>query len=225
MISTPTEPTKRRIFLVDDHPVTRQGIGVLIDQEHDMTICGEAGTAAAAFERIQEAKPDLVVADLTLKVGSGLELIKNLRAVLPDLRVLVLSMHDERIYAERVLRAGALGYVMKQEASDKLLVAIRRVLTGKLFLSDAVKDRMVYRLVSVKPAEATFPIDTLSDREMEVFKLLGNGFSTRQIAEQLHLSVKTIDSYREHLKTKLRQPDSTSLVQHAIQWVRSEATL
>ncbi|HEY0947772.1 MAG TPA: response regulator transcription factor [Opitutaceae bacterium] len=217
--------TKRRIFLVDDHPVTRQGVATLIDQEDDLMVCGEAESAPVAFEKINKLKPDLVVADVTLKVGNGLELVKNLRAAVPEVRVLVISMHDERLYAERALRAGALGYVMKQEASDKILLAIRRVLSGELFLSDRVKEKMVYRLVAMKPEAAKFPIDTLSDREMEVFKLLGNGYSTRQIAAQLNLSVKTIDSYREHLKIKLRLPDGASLVQHAIQWMRTEQTL
>jgi len=216
---------KRRIFLVDDHPVTRQGVAALIDQEDDLVVCGEAESAPVAFEKINRLKPDLVVVDVTLKVGNGLELVKNLRAAVPEVRVLMLSMHDERLYAERALRAGALGYVRKQEASEKILLAIRRVLAGELFLSDRVKEKMVYRLVAMKPESAKFPIDTLSDREMEVFKLLGNGYSTRQIAAQLNLSVKTIDSYREHLKIKLRLPDGASLVQHAIQWMRTEQTL
>ncbi len=217
---------KKRIFLLDDHPVMRSGIRVLIEQQNDLIVCGEAASAPVALDQAQRLIPDLLVADLSLKSGSsGLELIKNLKAIMPSLPVLVLSMHDERLYAERALRAGALGYVMKREPAERMLQAIRTVLAGEVYIADAVKNKMVNRLVARRPSAATFPIDTLSDREMEVFRLLGDGFSTRRIAEELHLSIKTIDSYREHLKLKLNLPDSNALVQHAIQWRRSESTL
>ncbi len=225
--STPAsgEPVRHRIFLVDDHPVTREGVRVLIDQEPDLVVCGQADSAPAALQLIQRLKPDLAVVDITLKTTSGIELMKNVKALLPDLPVLIMSMHDESLYAERALRAGAKGYVMKHEASDRILTAIRSVIAGDLYLSEKMKEKMLHRLVRSRKNEVVFTIDTLSDREMEVFQLIGNGFGTRQIAEKLNLSVKTIDSYREHLKLKLRLEKGSDLVRHAIQWVRSEGVV
>ena len=222
--ASPATPVvaKRRIFLVDDHPITRQGVVVLINQEPDLEVCGEADSAPKAFDLLQKSKADLAVVDISLKTTSGIELTKNLKVLLPDLPVLIMSMHDESLYAERALRAGAKGYVMKQEASDNILIAIRRILDGELYLSDKMKEKMLHRLVHNRKDEVVFSIDTLSDREMEVFQLIGNGFSTRQIATKLNLSVKTIDSYREHLKLKLHIEKGADLVRHAIQWVKSE---
>jgi DNA-binding NarL/FixJ family response regulator len=233
MKSSPTAPAhpaapatpvaaKRRIFLVDDHPITRQGVVVLINQEPDLEVCGEADSAPKAFDLLQKSKADLAVVDISLKTTSGIELTKNLKVLLPDLPILIMSMHDESLYAERALRAGAKGYVMKQEASDNILIAIRRILDGELYLSEKMKEKMLHRLVHNRKDEVVFSIDTLSDREMEVFQLIGNGFSTRQIATKLNLSVKTIDSYREHLKLKLHIEKGADLVRHAIQWVKSE---
>lgn len=198
---------------------------MLINQQPDLTVCGEADSAPVAVDLIQKLAPDLAIVDLTLKTTGGIELIKHARALRPEMHVLVMSMHDESLYAERALRAGAAGYIMKQEASDKILTAIRRVLARELYLSDKMKEKMLHRLVNNRKdkEEVVFSIDTLSDREMEVFQLIGNGYSTRQIAGKLNLSVKTIDSYREHLKLKLRLESGTELVQHAIQWVKSEA--
>lgn len=229
-LTAPVPPTahatpvaaKRRIFLVDDHPITRQGVMVLINQEPDLEVCGEADSAPKAFDLLQKSKADLAVVDISLKTTSGIELTKNLKVLLPDLPVLIMSMHDESLYAERALRAGAKGYVMKQEASDNILIAIRRILDGELYLSEKMKEKMLHRLVHNRKDEVVFSIDTLSDREMEVFQLIGNGFSTRQIATKLNLSVKTIDSYREHLKLKLHIEKGADLVRHAIQWVKSE---
>lgn len=223
--SNSSEPVRHRIFLVDDHPVTREGVRVLIDQEADLVVCGQADSAPAALQLIQRLKPDLAVVDITLKTTSGIELMKNVKALLPDLPVLIMSMHDESLYAERALRAGAKGYVMKHEASDRILTAIRNVLAGDLYLSEKMKEKMLHRLVRSRKNEVVFTIDTLSDREMEVFQLIGNGFGTRQIADKLNLSVKTIDSYREHLKLKLRLEKGSDLVRHAIQWVRSEGVV
>jgi len=222
-VSTATPvAAKRRIFLVDDHPITRQGVAVLINQEPDLEVCGEADSAPKAFDLLQKANADLAVVDISLKTTSGIELTKNLKVLLPDLPILIMSMHDESLYAERALRAGAKGYVMKQEASDSILSAIRRILGGELYLSEKMKEKMLHRLVHNRKDEVVFSIDTLSDREMEVFQLIGNGFSTRQIATKLNLSVKTIDSYREHLKLKLHIEKGADLVRHAIQWVKSE---
>jgi len=226
--ATPPSPApaagKKKIFLADDHPITRQGIAVLINQEPDLTVCGEAASAASALDLIQKQKPDLAVIDISLKTSSGLELIKNLKALLPQLSILVMSMHDETLYAERALRAGAMGYVMKQDASEKVLSAIRTVLKGDFFISEKIKTRMLQQTVGHRrPEIAASPVEALSDREMEVFQLIGNGYSTREIATQLNLSVKTIDSYREHLKLKLHLDTGADLVRYAIQWVKSEA--
>lgn len=214
---------KRRILLVDDHPVTRQGVATLINQNQDLMVCGEADNAPLALELIQKLQPDLVLVDIALKSTSGIELIKNAKSMVPELPLLVMSMHDESVYAERALRAGAMGYIMKQEAGEKVQTAIRRVIGGELYFSDKMKEKMLHRLVSNRNDQAVFPIDTLSDRELEVFQLIGNGFSTRQIAAKLHLSVKTIDSYREHLKLKLGLETGADLVRHAIQWMKSES--
>ncbi len=220
--SGPKSPTPRKIFLVDDHPVTRQGVAMLINQEHDFVVCGEADNGPQAVEMMPKAAPDMAIIDITLKTTSGIELLKDLKALMPDLPVLVMSMHDESLYAERALRAGARGYVMKHEPAENVLAAIRRVLAGELHLSERVKEKMLNRLAHRRKDAVAFSMDTLSDREMEVFQLIGNGFGTRQIAERLNLSVKTIDSYREHLKLKLRLENGAHLVHHAIQWMKSE---
>jgi len=178
--------------------------------------------APRALELITKIAPDLAVVDISLKTISGVELIKNIKVLVPKLPVLVMSMHDESLYAERALRAGAQGYIMKQEASELVLTAIHRVLAGEIYLSDRMKEKMLHRIVNKKKDDGAFSIDSLSDRELEVFQLIGNGFSTRQIAAKLNLSVKTIDSYREHLKLKLPLETGSDLVRYAIQWVKSE---
>jgi DNA-binding NarL/FixJ family response regulator len=220
---TPSDGSStHRIFIVDDHPVTRAGVGALLGQHPSFHVCGEADSAPKAIELIPKLNPALAIVDISLKTTSGIELIKNLSTLTSDLKVLVLSMHDENLYAERALRAGAKGYLMKDQAGDALITAIRRVLSGELYVSDRMKERMLHRFVSNKRDEMTFSMDSLSDREMEVLVHIGNGFSTRQIAAKLNLSVKTIDSYREHLKIKLRLAKGADLVRHAIQWVKSE---
>lgn len=226
--ATPTPPPasepapKSRVFLVDDHPITRQGLVALINREHNLTVCGEADSAPVAIEMIQKLMPDIALVDVTLKTTSGIELMKHLKALRPEMPVLMMSMHDESLFAERALRAGAKGYIMKLEPSATILAAVRRVLSGELYLSEKMKEKMLHRLVKTGGTEVVYAIDTLSDREMEVFQLIGNGYGTRQIATRLNLSVKTIDSYREHLKLKLRLDGGTELVRHAIQWVKSE---
>jgi DNA-binding NarL/FixJ family response regulator len=220
--TAPPPPAKRRILLVDDHPITRRGVAVLINQESDLEVVGEADSAPAAIAFVQEHPVDLAIVDITLKTTNGVELTKHIRTLLPDLPVLVMSMHDENLYAERAMRAGARGYITKLEASSKVLTAIRTVLGGELFLSDRMKERMLHRFVSSRREAGGFSMDALSDREMEVFRLIGNGYSTRQIAARLNLSVKTIDSYREHLKQKLPLDAGCDLVRFAIQWMKSE---
>lgn len=217
-----TTPAKTKILLVDDHPITRQGLRALISQQPHFEVCGEADSAPQAVDLLGKLKPDLVIVDITLKTTNGIELIKNLRAQSPLLRVLVVSMHDENLYAERALRAGAQGYVMKQEASDQIIPALEKILKGELHLSAAVKDKILHRFVNNGGEKPVSAIESLSDREMEVFQLIGNGHSTRQIATRLNLSTKTIDSYREHLKIKLSLTTGSDLVRHAIQWVKSE---
>ena len=216
---------QRRIFLVDDHPVTRHGLATLINQQSDVVVCGEADSGPLAIEMIPKAAVDLAIIDITLKTTSGIELLKNLKALLPDLIVLIMSMHDESLYAERSLRAGARGYVMKHEQSEVVLGAIRRVLAGELHVGDGIKEKLLNRLAHGRKGAESFSMDTLSDREMEVFRLIGNGFGTRQIAERLNLSVKTIDSYREHLKIKLQLESGSELVHHAIQWMKTEGVV
>lgn len=220
--SPATVSQKKRILLVDDHPITRQGMKALIEQQLDLEVCGEADSAPHAVELFGKLAPDLAIVDVALKTSNGIELTKNLKAMSPTFPVLVVSMHDESLYAERAIRAGAMGYVMKQEAGEKIITAIRRLLQGEIYLNEKVKERMLQRFVN-KRGETQFSIDSLSDREMEVFQLIGNGYSTRQIAQKLNLSTKTIDSYREHLKIKLNLSSGTELVRYAIQWGRGEA--
>jgi DNA-binding NarL/FixJ family response regulator len=210
-----------RIMLVDDHPVLRQGLVQLINTEPDLSVCGQYEDAAQAFAALPALCPDLAIIDLSLKGSSGLELVKNSRACFPKLRILVLSMHDESLYAERVLRAGATGYIMKQEASEKVLEAIRQVLGGGVYLSEKMGAKLMHQLIGGKAAGRGSSLEQLSDRELEVFGLIGQGKSTRQIAEHLCLSVKTIESHRAHIKEKLHLKDANELVHTAIR-VRGE---
>jgi len=211
---------KARILVVDDHPVVRQGLRLLIDHESDLEVCAEAETVVDALEAITKHKPDVAVVDLSLRGTSGLELIKDIRVRHADLPVLVLSMSDESVYAERVLRAGASGYLMKEAATDEVLTALRRVLDGGIYLSDAMASRLLAQLVRGVPADGGSPVDRLSDRELEVFGLIGRGLGTGEIARRLHLSPKTIETYRAHIKQKLNLADAAELLQHAIYYVR-----
>jgi DNA-binding NarL/FixJ family response regulator len=211
---------KRAVLLVEDHPITRLGLKAVIDQQPDLCVSAETDNAASALELVLKNRPDIAVIDITLKTANGIELTKNIAAAAPGLPVLIVSMHDEKIYAERALRAGARGYLMKQEASEKIIFAIRSVLKGEIFVSEMTRDNLLHRFTKSKTDDAVFPIDTLSDREMEVFQHIGQGFSTRQIAEKLSLSTKTIDSYREHLKTKLNLSSGSDLVRYAIEWAK-----
>jgi DNA-binding NarL/FixJ family response regulator len=223
--STPPAPTsgkvKRRVLLIDDHPILRKGLAQLINQESDLMVCGEAEEAPKAFEAVNQLHPDVAVVDISLKGGNGLELIKNIKALHPDLPLLVLSMHDETLYAERALRAGSLGYIMKEEALEKVLIAIRQVIGGDIFLSERMKGRLINQMVGGRIKQGESSIDSLSDRELEVFRLIGEGRGTRQIAEELRLSVRTVEAYREYIKDKLNLKNGTELVQHAFQYVHS----
>jgi DNA-binding NarL/FixJ family response regulator len=200
----------------------RQGLTQVIDQQDDLTVCCEAGDAREAMERIASAKPDLAVVDISLEGKSGLELIKDIQALHAEVPVLVMSMHDESLYAERVLRAGARGYVMKKAGGEAVLQAIRRVLSGKVYVSEKMSAQLLDKFATARSAKHQSPIEILTDREFEVFKLIGEGCTTRETAERLHLSPKTVDVYRQHLKEKLKLPTSTSLVQHAVRWVETQ---
>jgi DNA-binding NarL/FixJ family response regulator len=209
---------KSKVFVVDDHPIVRQGLALLINRESDLMVCGEAEDAQTAIQAVATAKPDVLVVDISLSGPDGLDLLKDVRMRHPELPVLILSMHDESIYAERALRAGAQGYIMKQEATEKVLVALRRILCGEIYVSERIANRMLQRYIGSRSTGRPSSIADLTDRELEVFRLIGEGHSTRQIAEELHISVKTVESYQAHIKEKLSLRSARELVQHAIQW-------
>jgi DNA-binding NarL/FixJ family response regulator len=213
---------KTRIFIVDDHPIVREGLSLMMNREPDMMVCGEAEEATGALQAITVAKPDFLIVDISLSGPDGLDLLKSIRARYPSMPVLILSMHDESIYAERALRAGANGYIMKQEATEKVLVAVRQILAQKVYVSDRIANRMLQQYIRGSVTERQSPIAELSDRELEVFRLIGEGHGTRKIAEELHLSVKTVESYQAHIKEKLSLKNGRELVQRAIQWTISE---
>jgi DNA-binding NarL/FixJ family response regulator len=213
---------KRTVFLVDDHPIVRQGLTLLINQEPDLTVCGQAEEMHSALQAIQSCRPDIMIVDISLNGPDGLELLKNIRTKYSGMPVLILSMHDESIYAERALRAGANGYIMKQEATEKVLVALRRILAGEIYVSDRVGNHMLQHYIRGASPLPQSSVAELTDRELEVFRLIGEGHGTRQIAEELHLSVKTVESYQAHIKDKLSLRSARELVQHAIQWTVSE---
>jgi len=216
------EGTKTRVAVVDDHPIVRQGLAELINCQDDMEFCCEAADAASAIEAIYAARPDVAVIDLSLKESNGIDLIKDLKQRMPELRVLVLSMYDEFLYAERVLRAGARGYVTKNEASENVISAIRKVVAGQIYLSPQMASKMLAKFVDGPDVGDTRLQDRLTDRELQIFSLFGQGMTRGQIAEQLHISVKTVESHRENLKRKLNLDTATELLQHAICWVQMQ---
>jgi DNA-binding NarL/FixJ family response regulator len=221
-VGVPEQPERKsRVFLVDDHPLVREHLTALLQREPDLAVCGEAADGPAALALIQQQAPDLVILDISLKHTHGLELLKDLQQARPELPVLVLSMHDETVYAERALRAGALGYITKEEATIDVLTAVRRVLSGQVHLSERMAARMMKKLVGGRMDELGSPLDILTDRELEVFQMIGRGLGTRQIAENLGLGVKTVESYRARIKEKLQLTDGTQLVQQAVHWVQS----
>lgn len=220
----PVLPAKKSILLVDDHPLLRRGVAALIRTEPDLDVCGEAATSAAALEAIREHFPDLVIVDLVLEGSDGLRLIREMKARHPEIPALVLSMHDEAVYAERVLRAGARGYVSKQQLDDTLLAAVRRVLNGEMYMSEKLRARFAEKFLGGATLEKDSPLAVLTDHELEVFRLIGQGKSTREIAQHLHLSVKTIESYREHIKQKLTLGSGAELVRRATLWVENGRT-
>src|SRR5262245_3984243 len=213
---------RTRILLVDDHAVVRFGIAQLINKEGDLVVCGEEESASRALDAISGLKPDMVIADISLKDSSGLELMRNIKAQYPKLPVLVVSAHDESVYAEVAFRAGALGYLMKEEALEKIIAAIRRVLSGNIYVSEALAAKMLQQQIRGKSDVQESPVKSLSDRELEVFQLIGQWKKTSEITQELHLSVKTIEYYREQIKHKLNLKNSAELTQHATAWVQRE---
>jgi len=222
--SASASDARKRILLVDDHAVVRFGISQLINRQADLVVCGEEEDASKALDAITRLNPDLVIADLSLKDSSGLELMRNIKAQFPKLPILVVSVHDETIYAEMAFRAGALGYLMKQEALDKIPAAIRRVIAGSVYVSDTLAAKMLQQRVRGQTEPQESPIKSLSDRELEVFQLIGQWKKTKEIAQELHLSVKTIEYYREQIKRKLCLKDAAELVQYATSWFQRTAS-
>ena len=212
---------KRKIFIVDDHPIMRQGLGQLINHEPDLEVVGEAEDAATALSGVMETKPDLVIIDISLPGKNGLELIKDIRAVQRQVALLVHSMHDESLYVERVLRAGAQGYIMKHEGGKKVMDAIRKVLSGDIYVSTAMSAKIL-EIFSNRRPHTTEPVEALSDRQFEIFQMIGQGKATRSIAEELHVSVKTVDAHRANIKEKLGLRTGNELVRYAVRWVEAQ---
>ncbi|MEN6624000.1 MAG: response regulator transcription factor [Smithella sp.] len=213
---------KCKIMIVEDHPIFRLGLRELINQESDLAVCGEAEDKIKAWSEIQRLKPDLVILDLSLKDGDGISLIKDISKNYKNMPVLVVSMHDESIFAERSLIAGAKGYINKRETSVSIIEAIHCLLKGKVFISDTIKEEILYHLVSGSDSDNKFPIDRLTDRELEVFQLIGKGLSSNEIASKLNLSIKTIGTYRERIKEKLHIKHASELTRHAMLWAENE---
>lgn len=215
-------PPRRRVLVVDDHPFMRAGLAQLINQQADLEVCGEAGNTADALRAVTQLRPDLVLSDLTMADRGGLEFIKDLQAADASPPVLVVSMHDEAIYAERVLRAGARGYIMKEAGGESLLGAIRQVLRGEIYVSPKLAAGLLENLSTRRPRGSTSPIKQLTDREFEILQLVGQGKSTQDISAQLHLSPKTVDVHRGNIKAKLDLKDATALVRYAVRWIETQ---
>ena len=209
-------------MLVDDHPLMRAGLTQLIEKQPGMEVCGEAGSPAEAMERVPKCQPDLIVVDISMKGASGLEFIRDVTAVHGHIPILVVSMHDEKVYAERALRAGACGYIMKEESSEHLITALNRVLEGGVYLSKAMSTRLLKTFGNPQSRNTESPLQRLTDREFEVFRLIGQGLTTEEIAGQLHISPKTVDVHRFQIKEKLQLASGTALIHYAVHWAQEE---
>jgi DNA-binding NarL/FixJ family response regulator len=223
MSTKKTKVPSKNIFIVDDHPMMREGLARLVSNEKDLNVCGEADEAGKAFTCIQSLKPDLALIDITLGGQNGIELIKNVHAIQPELPMLVISMHDESLYAERVLRAGGRGYIMKQEGGEKIMEAIRKVLNGQIYVSDKISHKIL-EIFSGKKSNSSSPIENLSDREFEIFQLIGQGCETKNIAHNLNISIKTVEVHRTNIKEKLKIKTATELIRYAVRWTESQAS-
>ena len=219
MTKVNAKKTKHRILILDDHPIMRQGLSQLLRSEEDLQVCGEAHDAREAMGLIDKSPPDLLLADISLPDRSGLEVIKDLQLQHPEVKVLVLSMHDETLYAERVLRAGGRGYIMKQEGGKKLMDAIRKVLMGQVYVSDRIAGKILEIFAGGRQQAGASPIETLTDRELDVFRLLGQGLTTQEIASRLNISVKTVEVHRVNIKSKLQLTTLPELLHQAVLWV------
>jgi DNA-binding NarL/FixJ family response regulator len=217
-----TNEKKTQVLIVDDHPVIRDGLVTIINHERDLNVCGQAEDAYIALKAVAELKPDIVVTDISLKSSDGIELTKNIKARCPRLPVIVFSVHDESLYAERALLAGAKAYLMKDEVSENIIKAIRTVLNGEIYVSDAISKKFLHKIAGDKAGTAKTPIESLSDREFEIFRLIGEGLKASQMAEQLHLSIKTIETHRSRIKEKLNLPNASELLQYSIKWAKSQ---
>jgi DNA-binding NarL/FixJ family response regulator len=217
-----TNEKKIQVLIVDDHPVIRDGLVAIINHEQDLNVCGQAEDAYTAQKAIDELKPDIVVTDISLKSSDGIELTKNIKAGHPALPVIILSVHDESLYAERALLAGAKAYLMKDKVSENIIKAIRTVLNGEIYVSDAILKKFLHKVAGNRTGTGKTPIETLSDREFEVFRLIGEGLKASQIAKQLHLSIKTIETYRTRLKEKLGLVSASELLKYSIRWAKSQ---
>lgn len=214
-----------KVLIVDDHPIFREGLRMVLDAEKDLSICGEAGQSAEALDLIQQSKPDVALVDLTLDQSNGLELLKDIRVRWKSLPVIILTNHDEALYAERCIRAGANGYLMKHNPPEQLIAAIHDVLNGGVSLSESMKNQLLTKVSATHQPPKKDLAEELSDRELQVFELYGKGKSTREIAEILHLSVKTVETHREHIKAKLNFKDGNTLMRAAFQWVERQSGL
>ena len=217
-IRSAQKKTVYKVLIIDDHPIVRQGLAQLINQEHDFSVCGDAGDIPQALNIIESSGPDIVIIDLSLGFTSGIRLIEDLTQNIPGLPVLAFSMHDELIYAERCLKAGARGYLMKQESPEKVITALRKILSGNIHISSKLGSRLLHKFVSRNTSHSDSPVDLLSNRELEVFRLVGQGLKTKKIASELNLSSKTIETYIGHIKKKMNFDDTRSLFMHAVQW-------
>jgi DNA-binding NarL/FixJ family response regulator len=223
MVAKNTLSAPRRIFVVDDHPLIREGLAAKLANQPNMVLCGEAEDVAEAITRLADAEPDLVIVDISLKNGNGIDLIKRLKAKDPSLVILVWSMHPESLYAERALRAGARGYVSKSKSASEIMEAVLTVLDGRTYLSPEMAEKLLGRVVGGQKALEASSVDTLTDRELETFELLGQGLTTQQIASKMHVSRKTVETYRARIKEKLGLANAAELIQHSVQWVMAKA--
>ena len=212
-----------RVLIVDDHPIVREGLDRLLSRETDLVVCGQAEDAPQALELLDKADPDLAIVDISLASGNGLDLVRQMRSANAEIRILVSSMHDETLYAERALRAGARGYINKQQATEKIVEALRRILDGRIYLSERMTDRLLSRVVDTSDDEKKISVDRLSNRELQVLELIGNGVGTAEIAERMNLSVKTVETYRQRIRQKLSLKNGAALASFASQWVLQEA--
>ncbi len=217
-----TNEKKTQVLIVDDHPVVRDGLTTIINHEQDLNVCGEADDAHQAMVAAAELKPDIVIADISLKNSDGIELTKSIKARYPKLSIIVFSVHDESLYAERALLAGAKAYLMKDAVSENIIKAIRTVLSGEIYVSNTVSKKFLHKIARDKADKTKAPVENLSNREFEIFRLIGKGFKASQIAKQLHLSTKTIETYRSRIKEKLNLPNAAELLQYSIKWSKSQ---